>query len=213
VKDKNQKILGLFKLSIGNTVKCLYNNNDKANSLNQNIKIIYFKQYLKKNIGKMIYKINENKKEINILSETFMLNNIKRTKVILSNKQYDLKQNIESKKKDFKIKINFLDNIIKLNSMFSGCKSLSSVHNFHNLNTKYLKSIDELFCECSSLLYIDDISNWNINNIDNFSSIFHQCFSLENLPNISKWNISNATNISGLFDGCSSLEELPDISN
>ena len=41
VKDKSEKILELFK-SIGNTVKCLYYNNDKANSLNQNIKIYLF---------------------------------------------------------------------------------------------------------------------------------------------------------------------------
>ena len=134
VKDKKQKILELFKLSIGNTIKPLYYNNDKANSLNQKIKIIYFKKYLKKNIGKMIYKISENKKEINILSKTFMLNNIKRAKIILDNKQYDLKQNIERKAKNIKIKINFLDIIIKLNSMFYGCKSLSSVYDFHNLN-------------------------------------------------------------------------------
>jgi surface protein len=111
----------------------------------------------------MIYKISENRKEINILSKTFVRNNIKRTKIILDNKQYNLKQNIESKKKDFKMKIIFLDNIIKLNSMFFCCKSLSSVHNFHNLNTKYLKTIDELFFGCSSLLHIDNISNWNIN--------------------------------------------------
>ena len=169
VKDKNKKILEIFKLSIGNTVKCLYYNNDKANNLNQNLKIIYFKKSLKKNIGKMIYKISENRKEINILSKTFVLNNIKRTKIILDNKQYDLKQNIENTKKDFKVKINFLDNIIKLNSMFYGCKSLSSVHNFHNLNTKYLTAIDKLFFGCSSLLYLDDISNWNINNINNIN--------------------------------------------
>ena len=64
VKDKNQKILELFKLSVGNTVKCLYYNNNKTNNLNQSLKIIYFKKYLlKKNIGKMIYKISENKKK------------------------------------------------------------------------------------------------------------------------------------------------------
>ena len=41
----------------------------------------------------MIYKISENRKEINILSKTFVRNNIKRTKIILDNKQYDLKEN------------------------------------------------------------------------------------------------------------------------
>ena len=47
----------------------------------------------------MIYKISENRKEISILSKTFMRNNIKRTKIILDNKKYDLKQNIERKKR------------------------------------------------------------------------------------------------------------------
>ena len=42
------------------------------------------------------------------------------------------------KKKYFKIKIQFLDNIIKLNSMFRNCKSLNSIHNFGNLNTKHI---------------------------------------------------------------------------
>jgi len=84
VKDNSKKTLELFKLSIENIVKCLYYNNDKLNSLNKNLKIIYFKKYLKQNIGKMIYKISENRKEINILNETFMLNNIKRVKIILN---------------------------------------------------------------------------------------------------------------------------------
>ena len=84
VKDNSKKKLELFKLSIENIVKCLYYNNDKLNSLNKNLKIIYFKKYLKQNIGKMIYKISENRKEINILNETFMLNNIKRVKIILN---------------------------------------------------------------------------------------------------------------------------------
>ena len=65
-----------------------------------------------------------------------------------------------------KIKIKFLDIIIYLNSMFRKCKSLSSVHNFQNINTKYLKTIYDLFYGCSSLLSIEDISNWNLNNIN-----------------------------------------------
>ena len=56
--------------------------------------------------------------------------------------------------------------------MFRDCKSLLSVQNFHNINTKYLKTIYDLFRGCSSLLYIDDISNWNINNINNMSGYF-----------------------------------------
>ena len=157
------KILELFKLSVGNNIISL--NYDKNNSSNQNLEISYYKKCIKKNIGKMIYESTENK-ETKIFNDAFVSNNMKRAKIIINNKQYKIKENIENQLKSVKIKIKFLDNIIKLNSMFSNCKSLYSIHNFKNLNTKYLKTIFELFAGCNSLLYIDDISNWNINNIN-----------------------------------------------
>ena len=205
----SNKILELFKLSIGNNINDL--NYYKNKPLNQNLEIIYYKRYIKENIGKMIYKTTQNK-EIKILDKEFISNNKKRAKIFIYNKQYKLKENIEIKKHSLKIEIKFFDNIIFLNSMFSNCKSLSSVHNFKSLKTKNLKTIHNLFAECNSLIYIDDISNWNIKIINNMSKIFYQCSSLYNLPDISKWNISNANNISGMFSGCSSLVEIPDIS-
>ena len=238
-KDKSNiyiKNNELFKLSVGNNIINLNYNINKEESSNQNIKIIYDKNFIKKNIGKMIYKKTDNNK-ITIFNEEFKSNNMKRAKIIIKNKQYDLKGNIQNQKQIFKIKIQFLDNIIKLNSMFRECKSLFSVHNFNNLNTKYLKAIYDLFYGCNSLFYIDDISNWNINNINNISQLFYQCSSLQSLPNISKWksinindmsflfcdcsslnllpdiskwNLSNTKNISGMFDGCFSLEKLPE---
>ena len=114
----------------------------------------------------MIYKENESNQEIKIFNKAFIKNNIKRAKIIIKNKQYNLKENIKSENKTFKIEIKFIDNIIRLNSMFEDCKSLSSINNFQNLITKYLKRIFNLFYGCSSLKYIDDISNWNINNIN-----------------------------------------------
>ena len=77
-----------------------------------------------------------------------------------------MKKIIGITKQIFKVKIKFLDNAIFLNSMFRDCQILSSVYNFQNINTKYLKTIYQLFCKCSLLLNIDDISNWNINNIN-----------------------------------------------
>ena len=115
----------------------------------------------------MIYKINENILNKQILNKIFLLKNKKRAKVIINNKKYDLKEKIGNKtNKIYKIKIKFLDNIININSMFKDCDLLTSVQNLQNLNTKYLKSIKNLFDGCSSLLFIDDISNWNINNIN-----------------------------------------------
>ena len=136
IKDKtnininDNKSLELFKLSLGNKITNLnYNKNNKEYS-NKNFEIIYYKKFIQKNIGKMIYKRDEYRKYINIVNEKFILNNMKRTKIIINNKQNDLKGNIENEKQNLKIKIKFLDNIIYLESMFKDCRLLSSVNNF-----------------------------------------------------------------------------------
>ena len=126
----------------------------------------------------MIFQINQNRK-IRIFNEEFISNNIKRAKMIVNNKQYDLEEYIENPEHPFKIEIKFLDIIIKLNSMFKDCKSLTGVYNFQNLNTKYLKTICNLFEGCNLLIYIDDISNWNLKNINNITKLFYQCSSIE----------------------------------
>ena len=168
IKDKNtkiNKILELLKLSFGNNIANL--NYNKKNSQNQNLEIIVNcdKICIKKNIGKMIYKANKNK-EIKIFNEEFISNNKNRAKMIIYNKQYELKEIVENQKQSSKIEIKFLDNIIYLNSMFKDCKSLSCIYNLKNLNTKYLREIYGLFEGCNSLINLDDISNWNLNNIN-----------------------------------------------
>ena len=120
----------------------------------------------------MIYKSKENNIEIQIFNKKFILNNIKRAKIIINNKQYKLKGIIKIKN-ILKLKIKFLDNIFYLNSMFEDNISLSSIYHFQHLNTKYLKTINDLFAGCSSLIYIDDISNWNTNNINDMSFLFY----------------------------------------
>ena len=214
IKDKTNinlnksKIQELFKLSIENKIINLYNNKNKKEFSNQNIGINYYKGNIKKNIGKMIYLINEYNKTIRIFNEEFVTNNMKRAKIISKNKQSDLKENIRSESQRLKIKIKFLDNIIKLNSFFKDCKSLFSIYNFQNLNTKYLKTIFNLFNGCTSLKYIDDISDWNTSNINDISKMFYQCSSLENLPRISKWNMSNVNKADKLLYECSNLKYL-----
>jgi len=218
IKDKTNIILNkiheLYKISVGNKIINLNYNKNIKDFQNQNLEIIYYKDYVKKNIGKMLYKTIGNK-EIKILNKIFIVRNMKRAKLIINNKQYNLIENIDNKKhKDnFKTEMKFLDNIIHLNSMFKECKSLSYIKNFKNINTKYLSTIYELFSGCNSLLDIDDISNWNINNINNINSIFYECSSLKSLPNISEWNTSKIIDMTCLFSKCTSLKELPDILN
>ena len=200
--NKN-KIIEILRISIGNNI---INLSYKKKQIN------FKKKYNIKNIGKMRYEANINDKEIKILNQIFISNNMRRAKIIINNKQFNLKENINNKNQFYKIKIKFLDYAIELNSIFEDCKSLSSVNNFQNLNTRYIKTIYNLFSKCNSLLYIDDISNWNISKINDISGLFFQCSSLKYLPDISNWNTSNVNNMHCLFSKCSSLVSLSDIS-
>ena len=157
----NNKILELSKLSFGNKINLNYKKQESSHYLDIN----NYKIYMKKNIVKMKYR-KLNPKAIKVIETTFSLNNKKRVKKIINNKEYDMNKNISTKSNNiFKCKIKFLDNAINLNYMFYNCKSLISVH-FQNLNTNYLKSMISLFHGCSSLISIDDISYPKTNNIN-----------------------------------------------
>jgi len=116
LKDKNninlnnKKFQEIFKLSIGNNIKYFNYKKNKEEISNKNIEIIYFKRFIKKNIGKMIYKTAEYNKKI--FNKAFIANNIKRAKIIIKNKQYYLKENIINENKIVKIVIKFVDKII-----------------------------------------------------------------------------------------------------
>ena len=77
----------------------------------------------------ILYSNFEIYKVVKLLDKLFIRNNIKRAKIIVNSKQYELKENILNKSHFFKIKIKFLDNIIELNSMFENCKLLYSINN------------------------------------------------------------------------------------
>ena len=149
IRDKNGKyneIYELLKLSVGNNITEINYNKNKIKSTNQSFDIIVScdKKKIKKNNGKMIYEA-KNSNEIKILNKVFISNNMKRSKIIINNKQNELKEIVRINKQSVKIKINFLDNPIYLNSMFKDCKLLSGVYNFKNFNTKYLKAMCYLF--------------------------------------------------------------------
>ena len=100
IKDKNKinlynsKSLEIFKISVGNNIYNLDYNKNKKEFSNKNLEINYYKKYIKSNIGKMIYKNTGNNKEIEIFNEIFISKNKKRSKIIINNKQYELKENL-----------------------------------------------------------------------------------------------------------------------
>jgi len=111
-KDTNNskrinKILDLFKLSIGNNIINLKYKKNKKRSLNKNSKIIYYKEYIKKKFGIIIYEKTENNKKIKIFSENFKSNYKERTTLIINNKlksnkhKYYDEENIEIEEKEY----------------------------------------------------------------------------------------------------------------
>ena len=129
LKDKDniylnkKKVNKMFKISVGNNINNLYYNKNKKESSKKYLEIIYYKKNIKTNLGKMLYKNIKNSQVIQILNTNFVLNNKKRSRIVIDNKQYLLKENIKNQKQIFKIKIKFLDNIFYLNSMFKDCES------------------------------------------------------------------------------------------
>ena len=140
----------------------------------------------------MIYKINNENKNIKILGKEFVKNNEKNCKLEINKKEYNLCEFIEFDKYGINKNNDSLNVILK------------GVNNITNAK--------DMFNECKSLQFLPDISEWDTKNVTNMNNIFGECISLESLPDISKWNIKNVTNIGGMFDGCSSLKSLPDIS-
>jgi len=207
-------MLELIKFSFGNKISYLKYNSNKKESSNKYLEIIYYIKTIQKNIGKMIYKNKNIYEYTQIFNKRFILSNKKRAKVIINNKQNDLKESIANKRLTFKIKIKFFDIILYLDSMFKDCISLYSVYNFQNINTQYLITIYYLFYGCNTLEYIYDISNWKTNNINDIEEIFLQFSTLKSLSNKSKWNLLlNDKNIISKLYGCFSLKQLLDISN
>ena len=152
----------------------------------------------------IIYDIN--KEEINLFGSEFVKNNKKILKMIIDNKEYEIREKYYPKYCIFdyklKIKIKGIDKVTNMSYMFNECSSLSSLPDISKWNSNNVTDMRCMFSECSSLSFLPDISKWNTNNITNMSSMFSRCSSLSSLPDISKWNANNVTNINGMFDRC-----------
>ena len=211
-EENINKIKNIYILSKQNNKKSL-----NTIKLKKDEKIIYFienakeniKKYKNKNISILEYFI-ENKKIIKIFGNEFIEENKNKCRIIINNKENELKNYITiNKKKEVKIKLEIYTNIISLKGMLKECQEIRKIN---NLNIYNVNDMSGIFYGCSSLSSLPDISNWNTNNVNNMNFIFYECLSLSSLPDISKWNTNNVNNMSGIFLRCSSLSSLPDIS-
>ena len=168
------------------------------------------------------YKIKELNK-IKLFGSKFIENNKDKCKIIKENKkeeeisEYYFLNEKEKKKEKLIIKLKEIKIITDMSHMFgddwnNGCKSLISLPNFSNWNTKYVTNMSKMFIGCESLSSLSDISKWNTRKVTNMSDMFKCCKSLSSLPDISKWDTKKVKNMSSMFSSCNLLLSLPDIS-
>ena len=107
----------------------------------------------------IIYDIKRNEKYIKLFGSDFVRNNKNICKMIINNKEYEIREKyyINNNNDDkLNIKLKGINNVTDMSSMFSGCSSLSS---------------------------LPDISKWNTDNVTNMSYMFDFCNSSFIIPN------------------------------
>ena len=180
-------------------------------------------KYIKKNINAFdvllklqLYGLKETNSSDKLFGEHFVENNNHLCKIIIGNKEYELKSYLnkecdEINKNEFEIKLKGISKVTDLSCMFCGCLSLDSIKGFSNINTSKITRLSYLFC-CCKITSIPDISKWDTSNVESIDHMFLHCFNLKSLPDISKWNTSNIKYFTNLFSDCKNLEYIPDIS-
>ena len=100
----------------------------------------------------IIYDFNRRNKEekdyINIFGSNFVKNNKNICRLIIDNKEYELKEKFnikEYKNKILNIKLKEFENITDMSEMFDGCSSLLSLPDISKWNIKNVKDINCLF--------------------------------------------------------------------
>ena len=97
------------------------------------------------------------------------------------------------------------DNVTDMQSMFSGCYSLTSL-DVSSFNTSNVKDMGSMFYCCSSLTSLD-VSGFNTSNVKNMRSMFCGCTILTSLD-VSSFNTSNVKDMSYMFRNCHNLTSL-----
>ena len=180
-------------------------------------------KYNENKINRMIlkYDIKQNDKNIKIFGKQFVENNRKKCKIYVEGIEQELRETIfvneyMRNKRQLAVELIETEPIIDMSYLFGGdyfdgCKSLISIEELDNWNTKYVTNMSHMFNNCESLSYLPDISKWNTSNVTDMNTMFENCISISYLPDISKWDTSNVTNMSYMFQNCKALEYLPDI--
>ena len=103
------------------------------------------------------------------------------------------------------IRLDGVDNLKSMQSMFEGCVSLGYV-NCGGWDTSKVTNMRTMFQGCSGLTTID-VSHWNTSNVTDMRGIFSQCRSVKKLD-VSGWDTSKVTDMNRMFLKCRNVKKL-----
>ena len=131
----------------------------------------------------IIYKINPKNPRIKLFGHKFVENNKNKCKIIINDKLQDIIEHftitdqIQYNNNELIIKLIETSKIIKMNSIFSDCKSLISLPDISDWDFKDVIDMSTMFSYCENLTSLPDISNWDTSQVINMSALFSHCIS------------------------------------
>ena len=224
-QDRNYELLcNLKELKDNIIVKYIDKANDNINTGDKINIISELYNLMTNNEINIIYNIDKNDNSIKLFGSVFVNNNINHCKIICEGKEYKLAEYFDisdknnnkgilsnlwaSKKNELIIKLQGINNITNMNSLFNGCSQLVSLPDIHRWNTSKVTNMSYLFAKCNSLKNFYGISNWDTRNVKYMHGMFSECESLKSLPDISNWDTSNVIIMGGMFTSFYSLTPL-----
>ena len=97
------------------------------------------------------------------------------------------------------------DKVTRMDDMFFGCSGLTSL-DMSGFKTDNVISMQSMFWGCSGLTELD-VSSFKTDNLKNMFYMFYGCSGLTSLD-LSGFKTDNARIMTSMFDGCSGLKEL-----
>ncbi|MEE1414856.1 MAG: BspA family leucine-rich repeat surface protein [Prevotellamassilia sp.] len=96
------------------------------------------------------------------------------------------------------------EEVTNMNSMFSACRSLTSL-DVSNFNTQKVTDMSDMFSVCFGLTSLD-VSHFDTQNVNDMSSMFYNC-GLNSLD-LSNFNTQKVENMHAMFSWCEGLNSL-----
>ena len=166
----------------------------------------------------IVYKLDvllfEKHSNLLLFGETFVEKNRNNCKIIINEKEYEIKRAINVKEfreyginKDDKILGAILKggNIEYMSFMFLDCTSLIEV-DLSLFNSQNIKNVYGMFSNCRNLAKVN-FSSFNTKNVVNMGSMFYSCRSLTKLD-LSSFDTRNVIDMEWMFGFCEGLNKL-----